>query len=128
MMSAESLGDESALVTDLVGDQAGAWELSGELPRDLLGELGKRGLLCAEVGVEYGGRGASSLNNRELTAHVGGLSSSLRSVMTSQGMAAWTIQRLGRPGQRKAALCQLTSGKLAAVGMREAGAGRELSA
>lgn len=128
MMSAEPLGDEAALVTELVGDQAGAWELSGELPRDLLGELGKRGLLCAEVGVEYGGLGASSLHNGEFTAHVGGLSSSLRSVMTSQGMAAWTIQRLGRPDQRKAALCQLTSGKLAAVGMSETGAGSDLSA
>jgi hypothetical protein len=40
MMSAEPLGDESALVTELVGDQAGAWELNGELPRDLLGEQG----------------------------------------------------------------------------------------
>ena len=127
-MSAEPLGDESELVTELVGDQAGAWELRGELPRDLLRDLGKRGLLCPEVGPEDGGLGASSLHNGEFTAHVGGLSSSLRSVMTSQGMAAWTIKRLGTADQRSSVLRQLTSGKVAAVGMTETGAGSDLSA
>ncbi|GAA4970527.1 acyl-CoA dehydrogenase family protein [Streptomyces hyderabadensis] len=116
------------LVRGLVGDKAGAWDLAGELPADLLTDLGARGLLCAQVGTEYGGLGASSLANGEFTAFVGGLCSSLRSVMTSQGMAAWTIQRLGDAGQRAEHLRHLVSGGLAAVAFSEPDAGSDLSA
>ncbi|OQO89692.1 acyl-CoA dehydrogenase [Saccharomonospora piscinae] len=124
----DELAGAHALVGDLVGDQAGAWDASGRLPLDLLRDLGTRGLLCAEVPASYGGRGASSRDNGEFTAHVGGLCSSLRSIMTSQGMAAWTLQRLGDGDQRSAYLPRLTGGELAAVGFSEPGAGSDLSA
>jgi len=117
-----------ALIGELVGDQAGSWDLARELPAELLHKLGAHGLLCAEVSAAYGGLGASSQHNGELTAYVGSLCSSLRSVMTSQGMAAWTIQRLGDRGQRRRYLADLTSGLLAAVAFSEPAAGSDLSA
>jgi alkylation response protein AidB-like acyl-CoA dehydrogenase len=118
----------AALVGDLVGDQAGAWDLDGVLPGEVLRTLGGKGLLCAQVGQEHGGLGVSSLDNGEFTAYVGSLCSSLRSVMTSQGMAAWTVQRLGTPAQRRDYLPRLTGGALAAVAFSEPEAGSDLSA
>lgn len=125
---AEPLEQERALVSKLVTDNAGAWDQAGELPIDMLRELGAWGVLCAEVPASYGGLGVSSGQNGELTAHVGRQCSSVRSVMTSQGMAAWSLQRLGDRDQRKEYLGRLTNGQLAAVGFSEPMAGSDLSA
>jgi methoxymalonate biosynthesis protein len=122
------LASERAFVGDLVGDQAGAWDLAGELPAGLLPKLSARGVLCAQVPAAFGGLGASSADNGELTAYVGSLCGSLRSIMTSQGMAAWTIQRFGDRDQRHRYLAELTGGQLAAVAFSEPGAGSDLSA
>ncbi|MFE5587769.1 acyl-CoA dehydrogenase family protein [Kitasatospora sp. NPDC056531] len=118
----------SATVTELVGDRADAWDRSGLLPLDLLRKLGAMGYLCAEVPAKHGGLGLTSALSGEFTAHVGSLCSSLRSVMTSQGMAAWTIQRFGTAQQQAHYLGRLTSGQLAAVAFSEPGAGSDLSA
>jgi methoxymalonate biosynthesis protein len=123
-----TLDADRAFVGDLVGDQPGRWDLAGEIPADLLRKIGARGLLCAETPARFGGLGATSARNGELTAYVGSLCSSLRSVMTSQGMAAWMIQRLGDAGQRRGYLADLSGGQLAAVGFSEPGAGSDLSA
>jgi alkylation response protein AidB-like acyl-CoA dehydrogenase len=125
---ADQLAGEQALVAELVGDQAGRWDVAGELPVELLRKLGAHGVLCAEVPASYGGPGATSQHNGELTAFAGSLCSSLRSVMTSQGMAAWAIQRLGDREQRRRYLAELTSGQLAAVAFSEPEAGSDLSA
>jgi methoxymalonate biosynthesis protein len=122
------ISEERAFIGDLVGDQPGQWDLAGEIPVDLLRKIGARGLLCAETPASFGGLGVSSAGNGELTAYVGSLCSSLRSVMTSQGMAAWTIQRLGDREQRRRYLADLNGGQLAAVGFSEPGAGSDLSA
>ncbi|MEU5401631.1 acyl-CoA dehydrogenase family protein [Streptomyces sp. NPDC005963] len=111
-----------------VGDLAGEWDRDGVLPLELLHEMGAEGRLCAEVPEQYGGWGLSSTLSGTYTAHVGSLCSSLRSVMTSQGMAAWTVQRLGTPEQLAAYLPRLTGGELAAVGFSEPGAGSDLAA
>src|ERR1700733_14148293 len=124
----EQLASVRAMVTELVGDQPGSWDVAQEIPPGLLRKLGAAGVLCAQVPAGFGGLGASSLDNGELTAYVGSLCSSLRSVMTSQGMAAWTIQRLGDAAQREDYLPQLASGRLAAVGFSEPGAGSDLGA
>lgn len=110
-----------------VADQADAWDAAGAVPVDVLRDLGKRGLLCAQVPTVHGGLGASSRANGEFTAYVGELCSSTRSVMTSQGMAAWAIQRLGDVEQRAAFLPELVGGRLAAVAMTERDAGSDLS-
>ena len=124
----EQFAGERAFVGEVVGDQPARWDLAGELPAELLRKLGARGILCAEVPAAYGGLGWSSRPNGELTAYVGSLCSSLRSIMTSQGMAAWTIQRLGDRGQRRRYLAELTSGQLAAIAFSEPEAGSDLSA
>lgn len=117
-----------AVVDELVGDQPAAWDLAGELPVALLRKLGGLGLLCAEVPAGYGGIGAGSRDSGEFTAHVGALCSSLRSIMTSQGIAAAAVQRFGDREQRKRYLAELTGGKLAAVGFSEPEAGSDLAA
>ncbi|MFF8911599.1 acyl-CoA dehydrogenase family protein [Streptomyces olivaceoviridis] len=118
----------AAEVTELVGDQAGHWDRTGLIPHELLRKMSARGLLSAQVPGEYGGLGLSSVQNGEFTAHVGSLCSSLRSVMTSQGMAAWAVQRLGGAAQRTGLLGDLVEGRLAAVGFSEAEAGSDISA
>src|SRR4030081_3031944 len=105
-----TLDDDRAFVGDLVGDQPGQWDLAGEIPADLLRKIGARGLLCAETPDRFGGPGARRAENGELPAYGGSLCSSLRSVMTSQGMAAWMIQRLGDAGQRREYLPDLNGG------------------
>lgn len=124
----DPLVEARAFAGALIGGRAGDWDLAGELPAEVLKELGGRGLLCAQVPAGYGGLGLSSVDNGELTAHVGSLCSSLRSVMTSQGMAAWIVQRLGDEEQRRVLLGELAAGRLAAVGFTEPGAGSDLSA
>jgi methoxymalonate biosynthesis protein len=124
----DGLSPENADVWRFVRDNAGAWDIAGELPRTVLGELGGAGVLCAEVPKRYGGLGMGSLESGALTAHAGSLCSSLRSVMTSQGMAAWTIHRLGTREQRAAFLPELTGGRLAAVAFSEPDAGSDLTA
>lgn len=113
-------------LTELVGDRADGWDRAALLPVELLRGLGSEGLLCAEVPASHGGRGWSSVDNGVFTAHTGALCSSLRSVQTSQGMAAWTVQRLGEPAQHAEYLRRLTGGELAAVGFSEPDAGSDL--
>jgi methoxymalonate biosynthesis protein len=118
----------AALVTDLVGDRADGWDRRGRIPVDVLRELGSKGLLCAEVPARLGGLGLTSVPNGELTAHTGALCSSLRSVMTSQGMAAWAIGRFGSEQQRVSYLSRLTTGELVGIAFSERAAGSDLSA
>lgn len=118
----------TTMVTEVVGDRPDAWDLAGRLPLDVVRRLGSAGVLCPQVPDTFGGLAMSSVAAGELTAHVGSLCSSLRSVMTSQGIAAWVVHRLGDPDQHKEHLPRLTGGELAAVAFSEAGAGSDLSA
>jgi methoxymalonate biosynthesis protein len=120
--------DLKVLVTELVGDRADEWDRTGVIPIDLLRQLGRKGVLCPAVPVTFGGLGMTSLANGEFTAHVGTLCSSLRSLMTSQGMAAWSIHRFGSAEQRAHYLSRLTGGELAGIAFSEAGAGSDLAA
>src|SRR5947209_7016178 len=112
----------------LITAQAGRWDVEGLLPVDVLRDMGRSGLLCAQLSADHGGLGLDSLANGRLTAHIGSMCSSVRSVMTSQGMAAWSIERLGTPDQRAAWLPKLAGGELAAVAFSEPPAGSDLSA
>lgn len=123
----EPLADERALLDEVVGDQAGRWDTAGALPLALVHDLGNRGLLCPEVPTAHGGLGVTSREGGEFTAYAGSLCGSLRSLMTSQGMAGWTIGKLGNPDQHGEFLPTLTGGGLAAVGFSEPDAGSDLS-
>ncbi|MGC0421410.1 methoxymalonate biosynthesis protein [Embleya sp. AB8] len=118
----------TAAVTEAVADAASGWDVAGEIPIDVLRGLGAKGVLCAEAKAEFGGLALSGTDNGQLTAHTGALCSSLRSVMTSQGMAAWTVQRFGDRAQRREYIGRLTGGELAAVAFSEPGAGSDLAA
>jgi len=118
----------AALVTELVGDRADGWDREGRIPTEVIRELGAKGLLCAEVPARLGGLGLTSLQNGEFTAHVGSLCSSLRSLLTSQGMAAWAIQRFGSKEQQVHYLSRLTSGEVVGIAFSEPGAGSDLFA
>jgi alkylation response protein AidB-like acyl-CoA dehydrogenase len=124
----EHLAGAIALVTELVAERAECWDRNGLLPEELLRKLSAGGVLCAEVDRMYGGLGLSGQYNGELTAHVGSVCSSVRSVMTSQGMAAWTVHRLGGGEQQARYLPRLAGGDLAAVAFSEPHAGSDLSA
>lgn len=124
----DRLAGERAMIDELVGHQPGSWDIAKEIPAGLLHKLGAAGVLCAQVPAAFGGLGATSQDNGELTAYVGSQCSSLRSIMTSQGMAAWTIQRFGDRDQRAQYLADLTSGQLAAIAFSEPAAGSDLSA
>ncbi|MEV6819715.1 acyl-CoA dehydrogenase family protein [Nocardiopsis dassonvillei] len=118
----------AARVSEVVGDRADAWDRSGELPGPVLRELASGGLLCPQVPSRYGGLGLDSREGGELTAHVGSLCSSVRSVMTSQQMVAGSVERLGNEDQRDRYLPLLTGGRIAAAAFSEPGAGSDLSA
>ncbi|RCG27282.1 acyl-CoA dehydrogenase family protein [Sphaerisporangium album] len=116
------------LVTQAVGTRADEWDRAGRLPGDVVRHLAAQGVLCPDVPAEFGGMGLTSGELGALTAHAGGLCSSLRSLMTSQGMAAWAIRRLGDDRQKEAFVRRLASGATAAIAFSEIGAGSDLSA
>ncbi|MFL6137854.1 MAG: acyl-CoA dehydrogenase family protein [Frankiaceae bacterium] len=117
-----------ALVERAAKGQAEEWDRIGELPRGALRELGDEGVLCADVPERFGGLGLSSRDNGELIAATGELCGSLRSVMTSQGIVAWTVSRLGSAEQQAELLPRLTAGETAGVALSEQGAGSDLAA
>ncbi|MGW2327072.1 acyl-CoA dehydrogenase family protein [Streptomyces sp. NPDC001700] len=124
----DAVASAASAVTELVGDRASGWDRAGRLPEDVVRKLGAAGQLTAQLPAAYGGLGWNSADSGEFTAHVGSLCGSLRSVMTSQGMAAWMVERLGDPAQAAALLPRLTSGDTAAVAFSEPQAGSDLSA
>jgi len=115
-------------VTRLVADRAEAWDRDGELPRSVLRELGGKGVLCADTPEHFGGLGLHSLDNGELVAAAGAVCGSLRSIMTSQGIAAWTLRRFGSAEQQASFLPRLTAGETAGVAFSEPGSGSDLAA
>ncbi|MFJ8313853.1 MULTISPECIES: acyl-CoA dehydrogenase family protein [unclassified Streptomyces] len=124
----EAREQAAALATGLAEGRAEQWDHSAELPREVIRELGAKGVLCADVPEQFGGLGLSSLDNGQLIATTGEACSSLRSVMTSQGIAAWTVSRFGSAEQRAEFLPRLTSGESAGVALSEPGAGSDLAA
>ena len=127
-MTIDTVAVGIAEIDAVVADGPAEWDATGRIPVEVLRKLGAAGVLCAEVPVRFGGPGATRLANGELTAHVGALCSSLRSIMTVQGIAAAAVRRFGDGKQRREYLAQLTGGRLACVAFSEPGAGSDLSA
>jgi len=115
------------IATELLAGRADAWDHACELPSGVVRALGARGLLSAEVPRTLGGLGFTSQANGELTAHIGAICGSTRSVMTSQGIAAWALQRFGTDAQREEYLPQLSAGETMCVAFSEANAGSDLT-
>jgi methoxymalonate biosynthesis protein len=123
----EAVERGAALVSALTAGRAEEWDDRAAIP-EVINELGANGLLCADVPKPFGGLGLSSLDSGRLVAVTGEACSSLRSVMTSQGIAAWTVSRFGSAEQQAEFLPRLTSGESAGVAFSEPGAGSDLAA
>lgn len=116
------------LVAEAVGTRADGWDLAGRIPDDVVRGLAGHGLLCPDVPAEFGGPGFTATELGEFTAYVGSRCSSLRSLLTSQGMVAWAVRRFGDRQQQAAYLPRLASGTTAAVAFSEPQAGSDLAA
>jgi methoxymalonate biosynthesis protein len=125
---ADRLAEATALVDELVGDRADDWDRAGRLPADVLAALAGHGLLCPDLPAEFGGRGLTSAELGELTAHTGSRCSSVRSLQTSQGMVARAVRRFGSTDQRAAWLPRLAGSARAAIAFSEPAAGSDLTA
>ncbi|WP_181769183.1 acyl-CoA dehydrogenase family protein, partial [Streptomyces albidus (ex Kaewkla and Franco 2022)] len=78
---------------------------------------------------EYGGSGITALELGEVCAHLGGVCSALRGLVTVQGMVAAALNRWGTREQRARWLPKLASGELiAGFAATEEAAGSALSA
>ena len=90
-----------------------AWEAAGEIPRALLGEMGKLGFMGMTVPPEWGGAGANMVSYvlalEEIAAADGGLST-VMSVNNSPDCAA--LQAYGSPEQKEKWLKPLARGEI----------------
>ncbi|MET7637289.1 acyl-CoA dehydrogenase family protein [Streptomyces sp. NPDC005438] len=98
-----------------VREQAAEWDQRGGLPDAVRKQAAEAGLLAADLPPEYGGRGASWEEVGELCAHLGGVCSALRGLVTVQSMVAAAVRRWGTAGQRAQWLPRLASGELTAA-------------
>jgi methoxymalonate biosynthesis protein len=131
-VSNEEIAQEKvqAQLTELLSRaEADQWDRDGSIPADVIAEFAGRGLLGAQIDTAYGGLGLSALENGHLTASVGEVCSSLRSVFTSHGMASSAVQLFGNPAQREHYLSLLASaGAIGATAFTEPDAGSDLTA
>ncbi|GCB44694.1 butyryl-CoA dehydrogenase [Streptomyces sp. NL15-2K] len=97
-----------------VRDEAAGWDRSGVLPAQVRGAVAAAGLLAADLPPEYGGTGATPPEVGEVCAHLGGVCSALRGLVTVQGMVAAALLRWGTAAQRAAWLPRLASGEVIA--------------
>lgn len=125
---ADGYAAATELVAEAVDGAADGWDLAGRIPAEVVRRLAAHGVLCPDVPAESGGLGLSAAELGEFTAYVGARCSSLRSLLTSQGMVAWALRRFGEQRQQAAYLPRLTSGTVAAVAFSEPHAGSDLAA
>ncbi|MFH8470761.1 acyl-CoA dehydrogenase family protein [Streptomyces sp. NPDC017991] len=117
-----------ALFADSVRPHATSWDLAGEIPAGIVRDLARAGLLACDLPARYGGDASSPLALGRLCAELGGVCTSLRSLVTVQGMVAASVLRWGTEEQRSRWLPALAGGDLlAGFAATEDGAGTELS-
>ncbi|HYQ68256.1 acyl-CoA dehydrogenase family protein [Actinophytocola sp.] len=108
---------------------AADWDDRGVLPVDVRDAVAKAGWFGTDLPARYGGLGGSQADLGELCAEIGAVCSSVRGLVTVQGMVSAAIARWGTAEQRADWLPALASGEqLAGFAATEPGAGTELSA
>ncbi|MEU3554359.1 acyl-CoA dehydrogenase family protein [Streptomyces fragilis] len=106
---------------------AGQWDTDGRVPSDVLRTVARTGLLAADQPARYGGRDLTPGELGEVAAHLGGVCSALRGLLTVQSMVAAALLRWGTRAQRAQWLPNLADGTLTAgFAATEDGAGSAL--
>ncbi|GAA2104656.1 acyl-CoA dehydrogenase family protein [Streptomyces albiaxialis] len=120
-------GLDSLLAT--AATEASKWDSGTGVPRDVIDEAARIGLLGLDVPAEYGGAGAGDGEVGRVAAELGAVCGSLRALLTVSGMVNAAVRRWGNAGQRERWLPRLASGAaLAAFAATEEGAGTDLGA
>ena len=108
---------------------AAGWDERGVLPVSVREDVARSGWFGTDLPAEYGGGGGSQAELGELCAEIGAVCSSVRGLVTVQGMVSAVIARWGNAEQRADWLPALADGaELAGFAATEPGAGTELSA
>jgi len=111
-------------VTNEITPRLEAIETTRCIPVDLIAKLGKQGLLGSLVAMEYGGQAVDYLSYGLIHKAIGGVSHSVRSLLTVHDMVALAIETYGSTTQKKIWLPSLATGQqLAAFALSERQAG-----
>ncbi|MEV4050235.1 acyl-CoA dehydrogenase family protein [Amycolatopsis sp. NPDC049688] len=120
---------DSAAFADSVRPDAAGWDARGAVPAEVVKAVAHAGFLAADLPAAAGGAGLGPAALGELCADFGGVCSSLRALVTVQGMVAAAVHRWGTAGQQAHWLPALARGEvLAGFAATEPGAGSDLSA
>jgi alkylation response protein AidB-like acyl-CoA dehydrogenase len=120
---------DSAAFADSVRPDAAGWDARGAVPAEVVKAVAHAGFLAADLPAAVGGAGCTPAALGRLCADFGSVCSSLRALVTVQGMVAAAVLRWGTAGQRARWLPALARGDvLAAFAATEAGAGSDLAA
>ncbi|WP_435975651.1 acyl-CoA dehydrogenase family protein [Streptomyces sp. Qhu_M48] len=110
-----------------VREAASRWDTDGRVPPDVPRTLAAAGLLAADLPARYGGRDLAPDGLGEVAAHLGGVCSALRGLLTVQSMVAAALLRWGTRAQRADWLPLLADATLTAgFAATEDGAGSAL--
>ncbi|MET8854207.1 acyl-CoA dehydrogenase family protein, partial [Amycolatopsis sp. NPDC004625] len=120
---------DSAAFADSVRPDAADWDVRGAVPADVVKAVAHAGFLAADLPASAGGTGCTPAGLGQLCADFGGVCSSLRALVTVQGMVAAAVLRWGTGEQQAHWLPALARGDvLAGFAATEPGAGSDLSA
>ncbi|MFI5716472.1 acyl-CoA dehydrogenase family protein [Nocardia sp. NPDC051750] len=107
-------------------ENATEWDRTG-LPEEVIGAAARAGILGPDRSPEWGGRGLGPYELGQLAARLGGVCTSLRSLLTVGAMVSAAVDRWATAEQRAYWLPRLVSGELVAgLAATEPGAGTEL--
>lgn len=108
---------------------AAEWDRAGAFPDHAVKQLATAGFLCADLPERYGGTDLTPLQVGEQAADVGSVCSSLRGLLTVQGLVAAALLRWGKEPQRDYWLPRLATGdEIAGLAATEPAAGSDLAA
>ncbi|AOW94958.1 acyl-CoA dehydrogenase [Rhodococcus sp. WMMA185] len=106
---------------------AATWDEAG-LPVDVIADAAEAGILGLDRSKDYGGFGLTAAEVGSIAERCGALCTSLRSLLTVQGLVNAAVDRWGTAEQRASWLPALTSGELiAGFAATETGAGSDLA-